>query len=198
SSWTPGFLPGITKAAGGPYDRASDPSVAYDQRHGVWIISSLAMNGTTPAAVIASRSPDGLTWSNPVIVATGSFPDKNWSVCDNTASSPFYGNCYTEWDENGTGNRIKMNTSTDGGLTWGPSLNTADNATGIGGQPVVKKNGTVVVPIDNAFEGSILYFTSGNGGASWGATKLVASITDHGVAGGMRTGPLPSVEVDKT
>jgi len=198
TSWTPGFLPGITTVGGGPFSRASDPSVAYDQRHGVWIISSLAMNGSTPAAVVASRSADGLTWNSPVTVATGSFPDKNWTVCDNTASSPFYGHCYTQWDENGSGNLIKMNTSTDGGLTWGPSLNTADNATGIAGQPLVKKNGQVVVPIDNAFEGSILYFTSSNGGTSWGATKLVASISDHNVAGSLRAGPLPSAEIDKT
>jgi hypothetical protein len=37
-----GFLPGITKVAGGPYDVASDPSVAYDAAHRVWLISSLA------------------------------------------------------------------------------------------------------------------------------------------------------------
>ena len=35
-----GFLPGITRAAGGPYDRASDPWVAYDAAHSVWLIST--------------------------------------------------------------------------------------------------------------------------------------------------------------
>src|SRR5437867_484817 len=31
ASWTTGFLPGITKfQGGGPYDRASDPAVAFD------------------------------------------------------------------------------------------------------------------------------------------------------------------------
>ena len=44
SHWTEGSLPGITKFRGaGPYDRASDPSVAYDARHGVWLISSLGL-----------------------------------------------------------------------------------------------------------------------------------------------------------
>jgi hypothetical protein len=198
SSWTPGFLPGITKVVGGPYDRDTDPSVAYDKAHGVWIISTLAMTGPTPVAVLASRSTDGLTWSNPVTIGTGSFPDKNWTVCDSTPSSPFYGHCYTEWDDNGSGNRIRMSTSTDGGLTWGPPMSTADNATGIGGQPVVTKKGKVVVPIDNAFEGSVLYFTSTNGGTSWSATKLVSAISEHTVAGGLRTGPLPSAEIDKS
>src|SRR5439155_5981908 len=45
STWPPtssGLLPGITKyVGGGPNDRATDPSVAYDAMHGVWLISSL-------------------------------------------------------------------------------------------------------------------------------------------------------------
>jgi hypothetical protein len=41
ASWTSGFLPGITKFQGsGPYDRASDPAVAYDPQDNVWMISS--------------------------------------------------------------------------------------------------------------------------------------------------------------
>src|ERR671935_640426 len=36
TSWTNGFLPGTTKHAtpAGPYDRISDPAVAYDAKHG--------------------------------------------------------------------------------------------------------------------------------------------------------------------
>src|SRR4029453_15811959 len=46
STWTRGFLPGITKfQGGGSFDRASDPAVAYDPRHNVWMISSLALSG---------------------------------------------------------------------------------------------------------------------------------------------------------
>src|SRR5215470_7659994 len=38
STWTNGLLPGITKYAGsGSADRASDPSVAYDAAHNVWL-----------------------------------------------------------------------------------------------------------------------------------------------------------------
>src|SRR3954454_18943341 len=38
-----GTLPGITthNGNGGTYDRVSDPSVAYDAAHGVWMISSI-------------------------------------------------------------------------------------------------------------------------------------------------------------
>src|SRR6188472_1627774 len=44
ASWTSGLLPGITKyAGGGTNDRATDASVAYDARHGVWLVSSLTL-----------------------------------------------------------------------------------------------------------------------------------------------------------
>ncbi len=203
ATWTTGNLPGITTFQGGPYNRVSDPVVAYDARHNVWIVSGLAIrdtSGVVGAAVTASRSTDGgLTWNNPVnvAVATGRANlDKNWIVCDNTPTSPFYGNCYTEWDDNGNGNRIKMSTSSDGGLTWGPARNTANNATGLGGQPVVQPNGTVIVPIDNANETALRVFRSTNGGNSWTSATTITSITRHTVAGGLRSGPLPSAEID--
>ena len=81
--------------------------------------------------LLASRSPDGLHWSTPVIISLGgptTFYDKNWSVCDDWATSPFYGHCYVEWDNNGQGNVIYMSTSADGGQTWGPARTTANRA----------------------------------------------------------------------
>jgi BNR repeat-like domain len=204
ATWTKGFLPGITTAAGGSFARVSDPSVAYDGAHNVWLINSLPLPGAgAGAAVVVNRSTDGgATWGNPVTVASagvgnaGTNLDKNWIVCDSTASSPFYGRCYVEWDDNGNGNRIKMSTSTDGGLTWGPVRETANAANGLGGQPVVQPNGTVVVPANNANETAIIAFRSTNGGASWGNATTVTSIPSHDVAGNLRSGPLPSAEVD--
>src|SRR5215475_13827352 len=44
STWTSGSLPGLTKLyQNGSYDRVSDPSVAYDAKHGVWLITGLAI-----------------------------------------------------------------------------------------------------------------------------------------------------------
>ncbi|MFI6316767.1 sialidase family protein [Nonomuraea sp. NPDC050556] len=199
ATWTQGVLPGITTFQGGPYDRVTDPAIAYDPQDGVWIASTLGLSeagGVHGAAVLASRSADGITWGPPVVVSTGNDPDKNWIVCDTTATSPFYGNCYTEYDNFGDGDRIQMSTSTDGGLTWGTPKATANNATGLGGQPVVQPNGTVVVPIANAFETQILAFVSTNGGATWSRTRRIANVNTHTVAGGLRTGPLPSAEID--
>ena len=197
ATWTNGFLPGTTTVAGGSFSAISDPAVAYDRRHNVWLISSLGILSSGSRRVVTSRSTNGgLTWSNPVATSTTGNPDKNWIVCDNTTTSPFYGRCYTEWDNTADGNRIKMQTSTDGGLSWGPARNTGDNATGLGGQPLVRPNGTVLVPMDNANQSQIRSFRSVDGGASWRATVLVSSVSRHTVAGGLRTSPLPSAEMD--
>ena len=202
-SWTNGFLPGTTVFAtpAGPYARISDPAVAYDAAHSTWMIASLAINSSVVGvAVIVNRSTDGgLTWSNPVVVHAASGAqslDKDWIVCDATSSSAFYGHCYVEWDDNGHSNLIHMSTSTNGGVSWGTQKNTANNAHGIGGQPLVQPNGTVIVPIDNANETAVLAFTSTNGGTSWSSTVTVATITSFTDPGGIRSGPLPSAEID--
>jgi hypothetical protein len=130
------------------------------------------------------------------MTSTTGDPDKNWIACDNAPTSLFYGDCYTGWDNASDGNRIKMQTSTNGGLTRGMARNTGDNATGIGGQPLVRPNGTVLVPMNNANQSQIRSFRSVDGGASWRATVLVSSVSRHTVAGGLRTSPLPSAEMD--
>ena len=197
ATWTGGFLPGITTVAGGGFAAVSDPSVAFDARHNVWLISSLPINASgSTGGVVTSRSSDGgRTWGNPVTTTTGSV-DKNWIACDNTTSSPFYGNCYTEYDITSSGNAIRLRTSGNGGLTWGPARASGDGASGLGGQPVVRPNGTVIMPY-LASNGQIRSFRSIDGGASWRASVLVATPTKHTVAGGIRVGAdLPSAEID--
>jgi hypothetical protein len=193
ATWTNGFLPGITTIAGGPYLQASDPSVAFDARHNVWLISSLGLNGSR-VDVLTSRSTDGRIWGTPVVTATGSL-DKNWIVCDNTSTSPFYGHCYTEYDVT-SNNGIRMRTSTNGGASWGAALSPSGGATGLGGQPVVRPNGTVLVPYRATNAAQIRSFRSIDGGTSWRATVLVSSVSHHTVAGGLRESPLPSAEID--
>ena len=193
ANFTQGFLPGITGNGGGPCGQASDAAVAFDARHNVWLISSLGVNcPNTP--VFTSRSTDGgLTWGNPITTTTGS-NDKNWIVCDNTSTSPFFGNCYTEYDVTSNGNALRMRTSSDGGATWGPARATGDNASGLGGQPVVRPNGTVLVPFLTG--SSIRSFRSIDGGASWRSTVLIATAQHHDAAGGLREEELPSAEID--
>jgi BNR repeat-like domain len=202
-SWTHGFLPGTSREAmkPGPFFSASDASVAYDARDGVWIISWLGahFSGGGIVDVMVSRSTDGgLSWGAPVTVAaTGVFYDKNWSVCDNTSTSPFYGHCYTEFDNASAGDLELMSTSADGGLTWGAPTPTADNARGLGGQPVVQPSGRVVVPYEGLSGTSgIRSFSSGDGGATWNASVQISTRTSHTVPG-VRTSPLPSAEINR-
>jgi hypothetical protein len=203
ATWTSGLLPNLTKytSPAGTFDRATDPAVAYDAKHNTWIISSLVLTeagGVKGVGIRNSLSTDGgLTWPTVTTIPNTAgmiSPDKNWIVCDNTATSPFYGNCYTEWDDNGAGNRMEMSRSTDGGVTW--SVAATNNNGIIGGQPVVRPDGTVIVPTANANETAIGAFNSTNGGVSWSTTTTIATIRHHTVAGSLREGPLPSAEID--
>ena len=201
-SWTHGFLPGLTFQVDptSPYERVSDASVAYDAKHNTWLISSIPLlpNTAVPTVFISRSTDGGLTWGNPinaVPLGTGDF-DKNWSVCDNTPTSPFFGNCYTEYDNFAAGDLEQMVTSSDGGLTWSAPQATADREHGLGGQPLVQPNGTVIVPFEAINGNDISAFESTNGGASWSATTIISKIVFHGVSGSLRTSPLPSAEID--
>jgi hypothetical protein len=200
-SWTHGFLPATTAASTptGPFFSVSDASVAYDARDRVWIISWLGahFSGGGIVDVMVSRSTDGgLTWGDPVTVAaTGVFYDKNWTTCDNTPTSRFYGHCYTEFDNASSRDLELMSASADGGLTWGTPTPTADNIHGLGGQPVVQPNGRVVVPFE-ALGGQIRSFSSDDGGSSWNASVEVSTRSAHSVPG-VRTSPLPSAGINR-
>jgi hypothetical protein len=198
NTWKYGSLPGITKIQNGKnrFDRVSDPSVTYDAVHGLWLTASLPLVGTTGQMPLVSSSANGLTWNDPLEVAAnnGDFIDKSWIVCDNGTASRFHGNCYVEFDDNSQGDVVYMTTSHDGGKTWSKPFN-PPNAGGLGGQPVVQPNGTVVVPYLPG-GGAILAFRSTDGGTSWSQSVTAAPENDHLVAGDLRTSPLPSARVD--
>ncbi|WP_329048227.1 exo-alpha-sialidase [Amycolatopsis sp. NBC_01488] len=200
ATWAHGMLPGITVyQGGGAWARVSDPAVAYDAKHGTWLISGLIINANVGGAGVSiSRSANGTSWQNPVIAVgnDGQDYDKEWVVCDNTTTSPFYGNCYVEVDITTTGNTIVMSTSTDGGATWSAARSPSGSPSGLGGQPLVQPNGTVVVPYSGNGS-SIRSFTSTNGGSTWNASTLIANVSSHTPAGGLRGGDgLPSAEID--
>ena len=205
-TWRSGTLPSLTVRSrpAGPWARASDPAVAYDAPHRTWLIVSLALN-TDRAAVVVSRSSDGLRWSAPVtVVEAPSVPDlrldKEWIVCDSWAQSPRRGSCYVTYSDFRT-LRLEFQTSTDGGLTWGPQVSAPENAgrPSIVGrwapapQPVVQPDGDLIVPYYD--EDRVAAIRSADGGRSFSAPVTVAP-TNFKPTPGLRAPPLPSAEVD--
>ena len=82
-----------------------------------------------------------------------------------------------------------------GGLTWKVST-TEGLDTCIGGQPLVQPSGTVIVPSGSASIESIIAWRSTDGGTTWKAAVLVASVTAFTDPADIRSGPLPSASMD--
>lgn len=197
ATWKNGFLPGLTTFyKGGLYPAVSDAAVVYDAKHAVWLVSSLVIsdqNGNT--VLVVSRSGDAITWDKPVTANdTSVYADKDWITCDNTSTSKYYGHCYIEWEDAGIGDQVMMTTSTDGGHTWSTAYSVS-NAIGLGGQPVVQTNGTVVVPF---LGNGIQFYTSTNGGMTWGNVGTISTLNDHAIAADLRAVyVLPSAQVGR-
>jgi hypothetical protein len=202
-TWKHGFYPGLTPSStpAGPWPRVSDPSVAYDAQHGVWLAVSLAFSGGQ-SALLVSRSTDGLHWGQPVTatqrVQSNLGLDKEWIACDNWASSPFRGRCYLSYDDL-VSDQIETNFSVDGGLTWqGPTHFPGAGRASINGpaapgvQPVARPDGTVLIPYFDNTQISVL--RSVDGGITW-LPPTPAAPASYRPVGGLRSAPLPSAEV---
>jgi hypothetical protein len=197
-TWRSGFLPGVTSDSTPPGPgRASDPVVAYDAAHAVWLIATLAPSQSGTRLFI-SRSSDGLRWSAPVTAASappGDLAyDKEWLACDNWPTSPFRGSCYLSYtDLISTPRRLATQVSRDGGLTWSAAAPTTPrNPNVVGAFPVIQPNGAVVVVyLDGRQMGAA---RSTDNGASFTQARIAeaASIDIRE----LRDPPLPAADVD--
>ena len=189
ATWTHGTLPGITKAYFGPYDRATDPAVAFGPNGQVYIQSLFFNASNNPNGFALSRSADGgLTWSAPVfLVSDGAaiFNDKGWIAVDTFPSSPFFGRIYVTFTRIG----IQMKYSDDQGQTW--SAFKSVNSGGSDSQPVVLPNGNLAVVYES---GAAYSRRSTNGGESFGPAVRINSVQATEPAD-MRTGGLPAATV---
>jgi RTX calcium-binding nonapeptide repeat (4 copies) len=206
SHWRSGLLPGMTTLSPQPGTdpRASDPTVGYDAVHGVWLAASLGI-ASSSFQILVSRSPDGIAWSQPVAARVGPSGslDKEWIACDNWPSSPNRGHCYLSY-LNVASNLIVTQTSTDGGLSWGPSATTSiQPSAGVepnGAQPLPRPDGSLVVVYELGGErgpslsDAVLATTSLDGGASFQPSVQISSLS-WSPTPGLRAPPLPSADV---
>src|SRR4051794_28474438 len=133
ATWHHQAAPGITKATGGSYDRASDPVVAFGP-DGTAYLSVLVFN-TDPCpnsatAVLVLTSSNGGQRGPPPPVPPRRAPcrisdDKNWLVVDTSPQSPHLGRVYQFWTPffsdaagNFLGARQAVRWSDDHARTW--------------------------------------------------------------------------------
>jgi hypothetical protein len=208
-TWRSGFLPSLTTSSSpaGQYDAASDPVVAYDASERVWLIATLGVSDAQ-TALLVSRSRDGVTWGPPVVAASSALEDydKEWIACDNWPASRFRGRCYLSYLDFESG-QIRTRHSSDGGETWsGPTgvAGRTDSGVANGVQPVVRPDGTLVLVFavfaafrrfDDPDASEMVAVSSSDGGVRFTPRVRVSGLTEEVVIG-VRTPPLPSVEID--
>jgi len=213
-TWTDGFLPDLTTAAGGPFQRASDTVVAFGP-DGSDYVQTIPFDLTDArSAVAVQRSADhGLTFGPPSLVVDDNslqiFNDKNWIVADTNPASPFFGRLYTVWSRfitKGTGPRSVTNSpgavsySSNNGKTWSPFVfASAKDADTEGLLPLVHPDGAVTIVYDLFVPSKKADFetaqTSHDGGVTWSKAVTIGSFDGAGVPG-MRTGGLPAAAID--
>jgi len=196
-TWHRGTLPGVTveSTPTGPEDAASDPTVAYDAVHAVWLAATLTLE-PRGSRVMVARSTDGLHWSLPVTAASGPALDKDWLACDNGATSPFRGRCYALYTDDDKNVTVSQS-SDDGGVTWSAPVRAANAL--VGTQPAVLASGTLVFIAgsfngEEGLTGTIEGGVSTDGGATF--TRIVVSSFDSAPLDPMRAISLPSLAID--
>lgn len=198
-TWRSGLLPGLTTASRppGPHARASDPVVAFDATHGVWLVSTLAIEEQATRLTV-SRSTNGSAWDPPLVAvqatsARGIALDKNWIACDNGPTSPLRGRCYLAYTDNLLDDRLAVVSSSDGGLTWSAPVGIAVTDA-VGAIPVIRPSGELVVVFLRGGR-TVSAATSIDGAASFGPPIDVSDIQARN-ARGLRFFPLPAADVD--
>ncbi|WP_279579296.1 sialidase family protein [Fodinicola feengrottensis] len=154
--WQHAPLQGVTKAAGGQFDRASDPVLTFGPDGSVYL-SVLAFDTGCPTAVAVSRSTDGgQTFGRPVLAHYSSdcaySDDKNFLIADRSPFSAHRGRLYQFWtpflyDANGNNTAALqvVRWSDDHGRTWSKTVNLTNAGTfSQNSQPMIQPDGTIV------------------------------------------------------
>jgi BNR repeat protein len=203
-TWIDGNLPNLTRAVGGPFERASDPAVAFGPDGSVYITTlPFDQNTSCKNGVAVQRSNNGgVTFGDPVLAqfdtSCSVFNDKNWIAVDTFPASPHYGRVYVAWDRYVSGFQpIVLRYSDDRGETWSALKSVSGSVKGIGALPVVQPNGDLTIVYDGFSFASerIVAQTSHDGGATFDGVKTINTFEGGGPTG-IRSGGLPTATVD--
>jgi hypothetical protein len=192
TNWRHGVL------VGGGANRVSDPVVVRDTVHGTWLAAVLLVM-PAQTQILVFRSPDGLTWSQPVAAVTEPprLPttiglDKEWLACDGRTGSAHLGTCYLAYTDVAQGH-LAAQASSDGGATWSApvSIGTPSGDGPVAATPAVLPNGTLVVVYASPDLSELDAVSSTDGGATFSAPVGIAAISSQSPL--LRAPPLPSV-----
>ena len=198
-TWREGILPGLTAASrpAGSSARASDPVLAYDAAHGVWLANTLALApGVTRLTI--HRSTNGIAWTGPIDATVARSDDlaydKNWLTCDNGPASPFRGRCYLAYTLLGRNDQLAVQRSDDGGRTWSAAVTQQLPVTGV--LPVVQPDGRLVLTFWSGRTGMVSV-TSTDGGVTLDPAVLISELAFRN-ARPFRSPPLIAADVERS
>lgn len=214
-TWTRALIPGLAVGQGGPYQRATDPVVAFT-RSGTVVFNNLSsVTSAFQVAAVTITRGDGTTFSAPVEVyrspADGSIiPDKNWLAINANASGLAAGRMLVTWTQFLPGENdpspIVRSYSDDGGNTWtAPAPVHAAGTFAQGSQPLFLPDGRAAIVYwnfgqagVNGVDQRIECVTSADGGVTYAAPVRAAS-AQLSSEPAIRTGSfLPSAVADET
>lgn len=204
-TWEEGLVPGLPAALGGPFERVSDPWVAFGPG-GRAYYCTLAFNQTRPEnGIFVSVSEDGgRTWGAPVAVHTSGldFDDKQAITVDTRTDSPFRGRVYVGWDTAMESGRqpMRFSYSADGGLSYRSAVTIHDHDQGanIGIIPMVGPGGVVhaVWTRLTLNFAEVVAARSSDGGDTWSEPVVVSRLQPAGVEDARTGGILPTAAID--
>ncbi len=202
-TWQEGLVPRLTHATGGPFERASDPWVAFGPGGRAYYCSLLFNQSRPENGIYVSVSEDGgRTWGSPVAVHNAGldFDDKQAMVVDTRTDSPFRGRVYVGWDT-AQGNQrqlMRISYSADNGLSYRPPVTIHDQGANIGIIPMIGPGG-VVHAIWTRFTRNVaelIASRSTDGGDTWSEPVVIALLRTAGVADARTGGILPTAAID--
>jgi hypothetical protein len=121
--------------------------------------------------------------------------DKEWVSCDNASTSRFYGSCYLAYSElTQFAERLAVQSSHDGGATWGAPVGISAFNSFVGALPLVQPDGSLTV-VFLANDNAVYSVRSVDGGATFAAPVGISPVNELRRAE-VRVPSLPTAVVD--